>query len=98
MDLCWASMLDFCLGRLLDVSDVEIGRMMAETAHGLHFLHQSNIVHGRLGLDQVLLWRKRPNLKPIAKISGYYPHQNQVYTIKMSITHNIFLWKRYIFS
>jgi hypothetical protein len=84
MDLCWASMLDFCLGRLmptLDVSDtVEMGRIMSETARGLHFLHRNNIVHGRLGLDRILLWRKRPNVRPIAKISGYYPHHhhNQV--------------------
>jgi serine/threonine protein kinase len=84
MDLCWASMLDFCLGRLmptLDVSDtVEMGRIMSETARGLHFLHRNNIVHGRLGLDRILLWRKRSNVKPIAKISGYYPHHhhNQV--------------------
>ena len=72
MDLCWASMTDFCLGRLV-VSHVEIDRLIGEAAHGLDFMHRNNIIHGRLGLGDILLWRKRPNLKPIVKISGYYP-------------------------
>ena len=73
-------MMDFCLGRLIHVSDIEIGRIMTETARGLDFLHRNNIIHGRLRLDHILLWRKRPDLKPIVKLSGYYPssHQEQV--------------------
>lgn len=34
-------------GRISD-TDVEMGRMMSETARGLHFLYRNNIVHGRV--------------------------------------------------
>lgn len=80
MDFCFASMLDFCQGKLTEPCNLELKDMMWQTASELRFLHDNNIIHGNLVLDKIFLWRQRPASKILIKIVGYSPkHANKVF-------------------
>ena len=76
MELCLGSMMDFCLGRLPEIKELDIAMIMWGTTRGLEYLHNNKIVHGSLELEKVLLWRKRLKLEPIAKVGGYVSRIN----------------------
>lgn len=73
MELCLGSMLDYCQKKIPHISDLDICKTMWETVRGLDYLHDNNIVHDRLFLENILLWRESPDCKPITKIGGYFP-------------------------
>lgn len=86
MDLCLGSMRAYCQDKLPDVKDLDIIRVMWETASGLEYLHSEKVIHGCLVLDKILLWRKRPiKSNPIVKLTGHIPTSyhggNEVYNI-----------------
>lgn len=66
-------MLAYLQGEILRDTKIEMSRVMFETAHGLAYLHEHKIIHGRLTLDNILLWMDKhdPDCKPIVKIADY---------------------------
>lgn len=96
MELCNGSMLDYLQEKSPwdSIKLDSMSRVMFETACGLVYLHEKNIIHGCLTLDKVLLWMENnnPNSKAIVKISEYYTkHIDSDLVIKKYIVTDILL-------
>lgn len=98
MDMCVGSMLDYLQDSILSDAKLDMSRIMFETAYGLAYLHEKEIIHGCLTLRKVLLWMEKDDSdsKPIVKITDYYTHlgKNKVinHIILYPLLKTIFSW------
>lgn len=65
---------DRALADDLLLETLSVSKFMKEIAEGLQYLHSRGVIHGRLTLDRILLWKKQPHFQPIVKLCGHVPH------------------------